>query len=72
MPGFVPIDSIPRDTLGMGHTTPIATSVRKTWQISMLCADVWMTLMYLLAPYQIFKFATQDYTKSEGLQKQQV
>lgn len=28
----------------MGHTTPIATSVRKTRQISMLCAKLWVTL----------------------------
>ena len=47
LPGFVPRDRIPRDTLGMGHTTPIATSVRKTRQISMLCADVWMTLTWM-------------------------
>lgn len=29
LPGFVPRDSITRNTLGMRHTTPIAVSVRK-------------------------------------------
>lgn len=41
LPGFVPRDSITRDTLGMGHTTPIASSVRKTRNIT---AELQVTL----------------------------
>lgn len=48
LPGFVPRDIISRDTLGMGHTTPTATSVRKTQQISMLLRS---TLMFLQPSY---------------------
>lgn len=39
LPGFVPRDCVTRNTLGMGHTTPTATSGRKTRQISMFCAE---------------------------------
>lgn len=47
LPGFVPRDSILGDTLGMGHTTPTATSVRKTRHISMLLCS---TLMFYSLP----------------------
>lgn len=37
--GFVPRVCVTRNTLGMGHTTPTATSGRKTRGISMFCAE---------------------------------
>lgn len=52
LPGFVPRDSITRNTLGMRHTTPIAVSVRKKkknrQQISSLCAKPRATPMHSL------------------------
>lgn len=39
LPGFVPRDCVTRNTLGMGHTTPTATSGRKTRPISMFWAE---------------------------------
>lgn len=52
LPGFVPRDSIPRDTLGIGHTTPITTSVRKTQKN---IASLWwrVVLMYFFACFHM-------------------